>query len=149
MYYKDFNPLRDFESIAKEIGRVFAEPQTAAPKPEPEAKIDFKPTTDILEDANKLYFQIELPGVKKEDVKLAISPEEILTVSGKKNRNLSEGVDLCCRQERNFGEFTRAFKLPDNMDTEKISARFEQGVLIVTIDKKVEVKPKENIVTIE
>lgn len=151
MYSNQYNPIRDFENIAREIGRAFSEHSPVAPKPEPEveSKAEFRPITDIMEDTNKIYFHIELPGVKKEDVKLAISPDEVLTITGKKSRNIAEGVNLCCRQERFFGEFKRAFKLPDNLDTEKVSAKFDAGVLLITIERKVEVKPKENIVAID
>lgn len=145
----EFNPMRDFETIAREIGKVFTESQKSAPMHENEPKHDFKPRTDILEDNEKIYFQIELPGIKKEEVKLTVSPDNVLTVSGTKVRNIADGVNLCCRQERRFGEFLRSFKLPDYIDSDKISAKFESGVLTIAIERKVEVKPKENFIKID
>lgn len=145
----EYNPLREFETIAREIGKVFSESQKPAPRQESEDKNGFKPRTDILEDNQKMYFQIELPGVKKEEVKLAVNSDNMMTISGKKARNIAEGVNLCCRQERRFGDFVRSFQLPDYLDTDKISAKYDSGVLFVTIERKVEVMPKENFVKID
>lgn len=149
MNYYDNNPLREFENIAREIGKVFNEAQRPVHRQDAEDKPTFKPKADILEDNQKLYFQVELPGIKKEDVKLTISPENVLTISGKKDRNIGDEVNLCCRQERKFGNFMRSFALPENLDAEKVSAKFDSGVLYISIEKKIEVMPKENIVTIE
>lgn len=148
MRFDSNNPLKDFEFIAREIGKVFADEQFSNNiKSEP--KNDLKPITDILEDKENIYFQIELPGVKKENAKLSISEDNILTINGSKERNLPEGVDVCCRQERMFGSFQRSFKLPDGLDTGKVFAKFESGVLNITIAKKVEVMPKENLINID
>ncbi len=141
------HPLRDFEHIARRIGQAFAEEQGYPTHSEQEYSI--KPATDILEDENNIYFQVELPGVKKEGSKLSISDDNILTISANKEQNLPEGVNVCCRQERKFGNFQRSFKLPDGLDTDKIFAKFDSGVLNITIAKKVEVMPKENVINID
>jgi len=146
-----FNPLSDFENIAKEIGRVFSEPQKPASRQHNynDDRTSFKPRTDVLEDAEKVYIQMELPGVNKENVKITVNSESILTISGNKPKNIPEQSNICCRNERIFGDFRRSFQLPDTIDVEKINAKFDAGMLYISINKKIEVMPKENIVNID
>lgn len=115
----------------------------------------FVPRIDISEDENALYLHAELAGLKREDVKVSINDDNILILKGKKNKEYNEeekneeGKRVYLRMERGYGEFTRSFHLPENLDNESISAKFEDGVLNVTIKKKEPVKPKETIVNID
>ncbi len=147
-----YNPLRDFENIAKEIGRAISESQKPASRHDnahEDRAANFKPRTDVLEDNEKVYIQMELPGVSKEQVKITVNSDLILTISGNKPKNIPEGVNLCCRNERIFGDFRRSFQLPDTVDADRINAKYDAGMLYITISKKVEVMPKENIVNID
>ena len=113
---------------------------------------NFSPRVDIIEDEKQLNFNFELAGVKKEDVKVTINDENVLIVKGQKYReNIDESVNeneienspkYFLKVERNFGEFTRSFVLPDNVNKESISAKYENGVLHLTFDKKEIEKPK-------
>ena len=51
--------------------------------------------------------------------------------------------------ERSFGEFTRSFQLPENVDRESISAKFDNGMLNITLNKKEPEKPKEQLISID
>ena len=107
----------------------------------------FSPRIDITEDEKNLYLQAELPGLKKEDVKITVNNENILTIKGEKKWEFKKENDQpdCCfiRQERIYGSFTRSFSLPDNIKNDSISAKFENGVLHLTFDKVEPAKPKE------
>ena len=97
-------------------------------------KRTLKPRVDISEDSSNLYLEFDLPGLNKDEIKLSINAERVLTVEGNKvNTNVDESTFL--RNERAFGEFSRSFELPDNIDAEKIVAKFENGVLTLTIPK--------------
>ena len=116
----------------------------------------FAPKIDIFEDDKKVYVEAELPGIKKEEVKVKINSDGVLNISGEKKR-----CDKCCtdenekkeieviRIERTFGAFHRAFQLPENISQSSIKAKFENGVLRICLDKVEPEKTQDLQVTIE
>lgn len=113
----------------------------------------FAPRIDIIEDEKKLYVQAELAGIAKEDVKLKINSDGVLCISGEKKRceKYGENKDSIevVRIERSFGAFNRSFQLPENINKDSIKAKFENGVLEITLDKIEPEKPKEVHVEIQ
>ncbi len=92
--------------------------------------------------SDAFVIEVDLPGVKKEDIDLSIE-ENILTVKAvrkMKNEVKREDYYLC---ESNFGLISRSFVLPDGIDTEKVDARFEDGRLIITLEKEESRKAKK------
>ena len=71
-----------------------------------------------------------------------------MTIKGEKKFERKDEVTSCCRSERTYGEFMRSFQLPDNTDSEKISASYNNGILTLTIPKIEPVKPSEKQVEI-
>ncbi|MCS6807912.1 MAG: Hsp20/alpha crystallin family protein [Bacteroidota bacterium] len=109
----------------------------------------FAPRVDIAEDANNMYLHVELPGMSKEDVSLTVSDDRVLTIKGeRKNEHKDEGKNYI-RIERVYGEFSRSFQLPDNVKTDSIDAKYENGVLNITLPKTEESKPKQIAVEIK
>jgi len=100
------------------------------------------PATDIFEDAEGLKISIELPGLKPEDVKLTIE-NDTLTIRGEKKQIAEEKTTKVHRYERTYGSFERSFTLPNTLDAERVAARFENGVLTVTLPKAEKAKPRE------
>jgi HSP20 family protein len=100
------------------------------------------PATDIFEDAEGLKISIELPGLKPEDVKLTIE-NDTLTIRGEKKQVAEEKTTKVHRYERSYGSFERSFTLPNTVDAERVAARFEDGVLTVTLPKAEKAKPRE------
>jgi HSP20 family protein len=98
--------------------------------------------TDVSEDANSLRINMELPGVSAEDVRLSLE-NNILTIRGEKKAQSEQNNERVHRFERTYGVFERTFALPNTVDAEKIEARYENGVLIVTIPKAERAKPRE------
>ena len=137
-----FNPRWEMQNMAKEMNRFVQNNFSQENRPRIEIG-DFKPRIDVLEDENALYFEAELPGVKKDDVKVSVNDENILSIKGNKKFDKKDEISTCCRSERSFGEFIRSFQLPENADSEKISAHYENGILTLTVPKKQAVKPKE------
>ena len=115
------------------------------------AEYPFKrfPKVDIVDDDKSIQLIAELPGVKKEDVKILFE-NGLLTISGEKINELetSEGINVI-RNERLFGEFERKFKLREDIDPDKITAKFENGLLKISIDKLIPEKPKERIIEVK
>jgi HSP20 family protein len=106
-------------------------------------KVDFTPRVDVTDNNGTLTFHVELPGMSKEDVKISITDGNILTIRGEKKREEKSEEKNFLRIERSWGSFTRSFALPDNLDTDKVNAEFENGVLNVAIPKREPSKPKE------
>jgi len=134
-----FDPVRSFEGISRRMGEIANEFEKGF-------SVEyggFSPRVDITEDEKALYFWVEIAGVNKEDVKLSINDENILLIKGFKKRDENYENKASIRSERNFGEFTRSFLLPDNINKESILAKFETGVLMIKFDKKEPEKPKE------
>lgn len=109
----------------------------------------FQPPVDIIEDNESIYFDIEIPGVLKDEVKISVSDDNILKITGEKKFIENNAIKTCCRNERNFGVFSRAFRLPENVDPEKIEASHKHGVLKIRIPKISPVKPEEREVQID
>jgi len=100
------------------------------------------PAVDIAERENEFVVRMELPGVKKEDVKITMQ-EGILTVRGeKKQEKESKGSDFH-RVERAYGSFQRSFTLPTAVKSGDIDASFSDGVLNISLPKAEEAKPKQ------
>jgi HSP20 family protein len=109
----------------------------------------FAPRVDIAEDENNMYLHVELAGLAKEDVQVTVSDDRVLTIKGeRKNENKEEGKNFV-RVERVYGEFARSFQLPDNVKADDIDAKFENGVLNITLPKTEEAKPKQIAVEIK
>ena len=107
------------------------------------------PRVDVVDDEKSIKLIAELPGVKKEDVKILLE-DGFLTVSGEK-KNEFEGKEEIniIRTERLFGKFERKFELPEDINSDEIKAKFENGLLNISIDKLVPERPKERIIEVK
>ncbi|HRP01999.1 MAG TPA: Hsp20/alpha crystallin family protein [Candidatus Kapabacteria bacterium] len=102
---------------------------------------DFSPVMDIYEQGATYVIEVELPGIDKSNVKININEDGILSISGSKVKT-SDKESNKLRQERKYGEFSRSLQLAEDIDTNKIDARFDNGILILTINKKEPATPK-------
>lgn len=99
------------------------------------------PAADVIEVADGHQVVVELPGLKAEDVKIKLE-NFVLSISGEK-KQVKEENGKVRRFERSYGAFERSFTLPNTVDADKVSARFENGVLTVSIPKAEQAKPRE------
>ena len=102
-------------------------------------KKDWSPSVDVIENENNFLFQVDLPDIKKEEVKIEVK-DRVLTITGE--RKTEKENKKYHRIERFYGQFSRSFWLPDNVDEEKIKAEYKNGVLEVQVEKKPNSKPK-------
>jgi HSP20 family protein len=101
----------------------------------------YVPAVNIAEAADHFSIELSAPGFTKEDFKIEVE-NQALTISGsKKSENTEEGKTYT-RKEFSFGSFKRAFTLPQTVDTDKIGAKYENGILKLTISKREEAKAK-------
>ncbi|HET8622591.1 MAG TPA: Hsp20/alpha crystallin family protein [Gemmatimonadales bacterium] len=104
------------------------------------------PACDVCEDRDSVTISVELPGVRPEDVKLTVETN-VLTVRGEKREETRSDQEQTHRAERTYGWFERAFALPSTVDPEQIEARYENGILRITIRKADRARPREIPVT--
>lgn len=102
----------------------------------------FMPAVDIVENDDNIRMVFQVPGMDKKDIKIKIEGDRI-NVFGKREHKVDEEKDSYIHREISYGEFTRSFTLPDSVNTDKIDAKYENGILTILLNKKEEVKPKE------
>ena len=102
------------------------------------------PRVDIIDHDNNIEVQAALPGVKKEDVEVSIKNQTITIRASSKEEKKEETKDKYFRREISRGEFQRILALPDNVDDEKATATFKEGILTVSIPKT-EISKRKNI----
>ena len=100
---------------------------------------------DVSEDEKTLYIDADMPGVKKEDVRISME-EDILTISAERSHEEEEKKKDYHRIERSYGSMSRSFTVGENVDIENIEANYDNGVLHIVLPKKESAeKPKKEI----
>ena len=138
---RDLSPFNAMWNLPEEISRLFWGITQAQPEGEDQVA-EWSPSVDVYEDGEQFRLHAELPGLKKEDVKINLK-EGVLTLRGERKFEDEQKKDNYYRLERSYGSFARSFTLPKTVDPEKIRATMKDGVLEITIPKKPEAKPKE------
>lgn len=115
-----YNPFRDFE----EMSRSFWDNNNVSA---------FR--TDITEKDGKYILEADLPGFKKEDISVDIDKDCLTITAEHKSEDKEENADSYIRRERYYGSYTRSFNVK-GIDTEAITAAYNDGVLTLTMPKK-------------
>ncbi len=105
------------------------------------------PSVDIFEDANNVVVKAEIPGIKKEDIDVRLT-DDVITISGEKKKEDKVEKKDYCRLERSYGSFKRSFRLPKEVQADKAEAKFEDGILEISIPKTEQAKKKEKKIKI-
>lgn len=95
---------------------------------------DFSPSVNTREGKYAFHIDADLPGVKKEDIKIDFH-DGVLTISGERNHKEEVKDEDYYKVETSFGKFQRSFTLPSDIDSENITASTNNGVLEVTVPK--------------
>ena len=141
-----WDPFRDVLSLQNRMNSIFQEfnrgdgdvMSTAA----------FVPPVDVYEDEHNVTLKIEVPGIDEKDIDVRIE-NNVLTVHGERKFEKEEKEENYRRIERQYGSFTRSFTLPNTVDSEKVNANYEKGVLKIALAKKAEAKPKQIKVNVD
>jgi len=102
----------------------------------------FAPRFEVKERADAFVILADVPGVKEEDLDISLH-EGVLSISGTRAGEQKVEGEAYYVYERQFGQFSRSFSLPEIADAEKVEARLADGVLTLTIGKKAEAKPRK------
>lgn len=108
----------------------------------------WNPEIDVFERDNRLVTKIDLPGLKKEDIKVEVT-DGYLTIWGERKREEEETKKEFYRCEREYGTFYRAVPLPEGVKLEDVKATFADGVLEVSVPLPVTTEPKVRNVAVE
>jgi HSP20 family protein len=99
------------------------------------------PSVNIIESKENFRIEIAAPGMEKKDFKVNME-NDLLSIEASKERKSEEKDERYTRREFCFDKFQRSFTLPETVDGEKIGAKYDNGVLILTLPKKEEAKVK-------
>ena len=143
-----FNPARDLLNVEREFNIIYNSLGSRfgiAHKGDIDDKYDntvWMPLTDISEDNENFYLKADLPGIKKEDVKISYT-DGTIRIGGERSREKETKEKKFHRIERSYGKYYRSYNVPAEIKEDKIKAEFKDGQLTITIPKADEVKPKE------
>jgi HSP20 family protein len=109
---------------------------------------EWAPEIDVFERDNRLVTKVDLPGLKKEDVKVEVTDGH-LAISGERKSETEDTKDNVYRCERSYGSFYRAVPLPEGAKLEDVKATFAEGVLEVSVPLPAKVQEKPRTVQVE
>jgi HSP20 family protein len=138
-----FDPFREIAEMRERM-EYFNKLINGAEGRMEEKGVDFIPSVNTREADDAYYIEVDLPGVKKENISIDVN-ENVLTISGSREIEEERKDDEFYRVESIYGKFERSFSLPEGVDADKIEAEAKDGVLTVKIPKVqvVEKAPKK------
>jgi HSP20 family protein len=134
-----WDPFREVVSLQNRVNSLF---RNMNEENLPLTTASFVPAVDIYEDADKLVLKLEVPGIDEKDLDVRIE-DNTLTVKGERKFEAEEKEQNFHRIERSYGSFFRAFSLPSTVETDKVQANYNAGVLKLELKKKPEAQPKQ------
>ncbi len=129
-----FDPFRQMRELEKSFYNY----------PSNEGVSGFIPVVNTREEDSSFHIDVDLPGVKKDDIKVDLE-KNVLTISGERKTKEEVKEEDYYKVETSFGKFSRSFTLPDNADVENIEAKSVDGVLELVIPKLDESRSKKVI----
>lgn len=134
-----WDPFDDMRVMRRVMDRVF--PTMPARDGEPASFSELALPVDIYEKDGKVVIKAAVPGVKPEDVKITVA-ENVLTIEAETKADLELKEGDFHRREHRYGKYSRSFRLPNDLESEKAQAEFEHGVLRLSLPRKAEARPK-------
>ena len=135
-----WEPFRELAALQNEMSRWIG--QLPAPAPAGNGQsVSWLPAVDIWEAENELVLAFDLPGLEEDKISIEVD-DNVLTVSGDREKTSEYSSDGFYRFERRYGTFQRSVMLPAGTDESKIKAAYANGVLEVRVPKPEEAKPK-------
>lgn len=102
----------------------------------------WSPVIDVSETPEAVTLRLEVPGLSREQLKIAVE-NHTLTLRGEKTQETSSENETFHRTERSFGAFERSFSLPSYVDSENVKASLQDGVLVVTLPRREQAKARD------
>jgi len=135
MAQTEWDPLKDLVGIQERMNKLF-ESALARTNFDAEGGVGaWTPVADVYEDAEKLVFCLELPGLAQSDIDVRLEDDE-LVVRGERQMDRGTPGEQFHRVERSYGKFVRRFRLRSHIDPASVAAGYRDGVLVITLAKK-------------
>lgn len=130
-------PMRTLRQLEQQLDDVFSGNGSERDEQSSTALTKWSPRVDVYEEGDELVFELDAPGVDKEDLDVSLD-ENRLIVSGERReeKDVQEGDRNYFRSERVYGQFKRSFALPEVVETDQIEANFDEGVLTIRVPKR-------------
>ena len=137
-----WDPTQQMADFERTLERLFNRaPAIAGHGDEPITERLWEPLTDITEDDKEFLVKVELPEMKKEDVKVTVE-NGVLRISGERKAEKEEKTTKYHRIERAYGSFERCFTLPENCKADNMTAEYKDGMLTLCVPKTKDDSPK-------
>lgn len=138
MYHFELKPFRNSQwnqslEWEKEVEKIF----DAFSK-----NNNWTPATEVIDEEKAFILSMDIPGLRKDELDIEVK-ENKLFVSGERKQLERDEKSSVMRSEKRYGKFSRAFTLPQNVNTDSIEARFENGVLEIAIPKEEKAQPRK------
>lgn len=144
MTASSYEPWNMLQRVNEELGRVLDEGRTGG-RPETDGSSvvtsHWTPAVDIKEEPDRYVLTADLPGVAPGEIEITME-NGMLVIKGERSFKDEKELEGFRRVERVYGSFYRRFSLPDTADPDGIEARSEHGVLLLTIPKRQQAKPR-------
>lgn len=138
-----WDSFRELVNLRDEMDRFF---NTFFNKQLEDTEGFWAPVIDIEEDNEYFIVKAELPGIKKEDIKISVRGN-LLSITGGRKQESEIKNKTFHRIERSYGKFMRKITLPSEVNADKVQAKYKDGILTITLPKPESMKPKE--ITVE
>ncbi len=132
-----WNSLRELELVRQRLNNIISE----------ESQSEYPPVNVWLSETGAIV-EAKLPGMDISDIELAVF-NDVLSIKGSKKSDVLGEGERYHRQERGHGDFTRNIKLPFGVDSEKVSAVLENGVLHITLPRTLADRPRKIVIKSE
>jgi HSP20 family protein len=140
--------FRELEKMRREMDRLWDSLVEGKPGRRIEEMGEWLPSLDVSETKNDLIVKAELPGLDPKEIDISVVDGN-LTIKGEKEQEKEEKEENYHLVERSYGSFARSIRLPRDVQSEKISASFKNGILKITLPKSEEAKKKEIKIKVE
>jgi HSP20 family protein len=131
----NWNPLNQLQSEMNRLFQRWTEDATSG------ASASFPPL-NAWEEGEQLFVTAELPGLAMSDLEIYVTDNRQLTIKGERKRHVPE-KSVRHREERGFGKFSRTLEMPFAVDSDKVEAKFENGILYLKLAKHESAKPRK------
>ena len=136
-----WDPFREIASLREDMDRIFDSFFGRFPERERQEGI-WLPLIDIEENNDEVTVRAEVPGMRKDDIKVSVVGDT-LTLSGERKYESEEKGRTFHRIERAYGKFYRTISLPAKVDNNKVKAQYKDGILTITLPKANKARPQE------
>ena len=143
-----WKPFRELERVRREMDRLWDSFFEEKPTRRGEEVGEWLPSLDVAETENDIVVRAEIPGIDPKDIDISLA-NDLLTIKGEKKQEKEGKEENYHLIERSYGSFTRSVRLPGEVQSDKISASYKNGILKVTLPKSEEAKKKEIKIKVE